>query len=101
MGQQILLTKKELAERWGCTTKYIDNLRAEGVISTVQGLPAPRFNIQHILEIEGTKVEAFSPLDRRRLERELKTLREENQQLKGVLSNILAESSKVINLSMN
>ncbi|EOU1465715.1 histidine kinase [Clostridium perfringens] len=98
MEQKILLTKKELAERWGCTPKYIDNLRAEGVISTVKGLPAPRFNIQHILEIEGTKVEAFSPLERRRLERELKALREENQQLKGVLSNILAESSKVINL---
>ncbi|MBI6110907.1 histidine kinase [Clostridium perfringens] len=98
MEQKILLTKKELAARWGCTPKYIDNLRAEGVISTVKGLPAPRFNIQHILEIEETKIESFSPLERRRLEREIQALREENQQLKGVLSNILAESSKVINL---
>lgn len=98
MEQKILLTKKELAARWGCTPKYIDNLRAEGVISTVKGLPTPRFNIQHILEIEGTKIESFSPLERRRLEREIQALREENQQLKGVLSNILAESSKVINL---
>ncbi|EDT27497.1 TPA: histidine kinase [Clostridium perfringens] len=98
MEQKILLTKKELAARWGCTPKYIDDLRRDGVISTVQGLPAPRFNIQHVLEIEGTKIESFSPLERRRLEREIQALREENQQLKGVLSNILAESSKVINL---
>lgn len=98
MEQKILLTRKELAERWGCTTKYIDDLRRNGVISTVKGLPTARFNIQHILEVEGTEIEKFSPLERRRLERELKVLQEENQKLKMVLSNILAESSKVINL---
>ena len=97
-GTKDIINQKGLAARWGCTPKYIDDLRRDGVISTVQGLPAPRFNIQHVLEIEGTKIESFSPLERRRLEREIQALREENQQLKGVLSNILAESSKVINL---
>lgn len=55
MEQKILLTKKELAARWGCTPKYIDDLRRDGVISTVQGLPAPRFNIQHVLEMKEQK----------------------------------------------
>lgn len=66
-----LLTKKELAERWQVTETSIDNWRREKIITACKGVPSVRFSLQHITELEGVKVEKFSPLERRRLEREL------------------------------
>lgn len=92
-----LLTQKDLAERWQVTTKTIENYRLNGIITPVKGIPAIRFTEQHILELEGVKPERFSPIHRRKLERELEVLKKENFELKNTLNNILVESSKVIN----
>ena len=54
--------------------------------------------MQHILELEGVKLEKFSPLLKRKMERELEELREENQRLKKIIGNVLAETSQVIGL---
>jgi len=54
--------------------------------------------MQHILELEGVKLEQFSPLLKRRMERELEELREENQRLKKIIGNVLAETSQVIGI---
>lgn len=70
-----LLTKKDLAERWQVSEQAIDDYRAKGIIMAVKGLPSIRFNPQHIECIEGTKLERFSPLERKRLEREIDDLR--------------------------
>jgi DNA gyrase/topoisomerase IV subunit A len=93
-----LLTKKNLAERWQVSEKAIDNWRKEGVITPCSGIPSVRFNEQHILELEGIKLERFSPLEKKKLERENEELRLENEKLKGILANILVETSKIINL---
>lgn len=66
-----LLTKKELAERWQVTEASIDNWRREKIITACKGVPSVRFSLQHITELEGVKVEKFSPLERKKLEREL------------------------------
>ena len=66
-----LLTQKDLAERWQMSVKSIEEYRKAGIIPTVEGIPAIRFNLQTILELEGTKLERFSPLERRRMEMEL------------------------------
>lgn len=93
-----LLTQKELAERWQVTEESIRNWRNEGIIQTAKGVPVIRFTMQHILELEGVKLEQFSPLLKRRMERELEELREENQRLKKIIGNILAEASQVIGI---
>lgn len=93
-----LLTQKDLAERWQVSVKAIENYRQQGVITPVKGIPSIRFNPQHIAELEGTRIERFSPLERRRMERELKILRQENEKLKGILSQTLANLAPVINL---
>lgn len=100
-----LLTKKDLAQRWQVTEKAIDNWRKEGIVTTCKGIPSVRFTMQHILELEGVKLERFSPLEKRKLEmkekdleRQIQELRLENEKLKNILATILAESSKVINL---
>lgn len=91
-----LLTKKELAEKWQVTEQAIDKWRREGIISNCKGIPSVRFSPQHIADLEGVRLERFSPLEKRTMEREIEKLRIENERLKGILANILAESSKVI-----
>ncbi|WP_313413210.1 histidine kinase [Sedimentibacter sp.] len=93
-----LLTRKDLAERWQVNEATIDNWRKEGVLTPCKGIPAPRFSEQHIAELEGIKLERFSPLERRRLEREIEELQVENTKLKGIISQILAASSQIISM---
>ncbi len=70
-----LLTKKDLAERWQVSPQTIDNYIADKIIIPIKGIPSIRFNPHHISELEGTRFEKFSTLERRRLERELEELK--------------------------
>lgn len=100
-----LLTKKDLAERWGITTKTLDVWINDGVISPVKGLPSPRFNLEHVLRLEGTKISKLSPLEKRRLEKEIQELTDritklekENMELKEYIRNILVEGARFIGI---
>ncbi|WP_050607238.1 hypothetical protein [Clostridium niameyense] len=93
-----LLTQKDLAQRWRMSVKSIEEYRKAGIIPIVQGIPAIRFNLQTIMELEGTKLERFSPLERKRMERELEELKQENEQIKSILSKVLGDLAPVINL---
>ena len=93
-----LLTQKDLAERWQVTVQSIENCRKEGILIPVKGVPGIRFNLEQIADIETVKLEKFSPLNKRRLERENEELKKDNEKLKGIVANILAESAKLIAL---
>ncbi|AWB31560.1 histidine kinase [Clostridium botulinum] len=93
-----LLTQKDLAEKWQVSIKAIETYRQQGIITPIEGLPSIRFNPQDIAKLEGTKLERFSPLERRRMEREIENLKQENEKLKGILSKVLSDVSEVINL---
>ncbi|WP_102400174.1 histidine kinase [Haloimpatiens massiliensis] len=93
-----LLTQKDLAERWQVSVKAIESYRQQGILTPIEGIPSIRFNPQHIAELEGTRIERFSPLERRRMEREMEVLKQENEKLKGILSQTLANLAPVINL---
>jgi len=93
-----LFTQTDLAQRWQVSKTTIENWRKDGVIQPVKGIPAIRFSLPYILELEGVTLEQFSPLLKRKMERELKKLQEENKHLKGILSRILAETSQVIGI---
>jgi len=93
-----LLTKKELAERWQVTPKAIDDWRKRGILTPCKGIPAIRFSMQHIAELEGIKLERFSPLERRSLEDELEKVKRERELYKSIVVNNLRECSKAINL---
>lgn len=90
-----LLTKKDLAERWQVSEETIDRYRKEGIITPINALPAVRFNLEHIMELEGTKLERFSPLEKRRLERELQSMKTENEKMQRALAEILNTSAEV------
>lgn len=95
-----LLTKKDLAQRWQLTTQAIDNYIKEGIITPIKGIPSIRFNLKYIEQVEGCIPEKTT-MRERRLERENESLREENEKLKGILANVLAETAKVINFNTN
>ena len=93
-----LLTQQDLAERWQVTTETITNWRKEGVITPAKDIPAIRFTEQHILELEGVKLEKVSPLMYRRLEKEKEELEEENRRLKEIVRNVLVQVSPIISI---
>ena len=93
-----LLTQQDLAERWQVDVSTITNWRKEGLITPAKGIPAIRFTEQHILELEGVKLEKVSPLMYRKLEKEKEQLEEENRRLKGIITNILVEVSPIVNI---
>jgi len=91
-----LLTKQDLADRWQVTVRTIENWIKDGTLAPVKGIPTVRFNPVYIAELEGIKMDKFSPLERRKLERELAEASQERDFLKGILANILAETSKAV-----
>ena len=92
-----LLTKKELIKRWKITQPTMDRWIREGVISPAKGIPSPRFPLRKVMELEGVKLEPFSPLLKKKMEREIEELKEENSRLKQTLNSMISEGLKVIN----
>lgn len=92
-----LLTQQDLADRWQVSVRAIENWRKEGVVQPAKGVPAIRFTPEHIAELEGVELKKTSPLQVRKLEREKEILQKENEELKGIIHRILAETSKAIN----
>ena len=90
-----LLTQQELAARWQVTVATITDWRNQGIITPAKGIPAIRFTEQHILELEGIKLDKLSPIERRRLEKEVEDLKLENEKMKGIIARILSEATQV------
>lgn len=96
-----LLTQQDLAKRWQVDISTITNWRKEGVITPARGIPSIRFTEQHILELEGIKLDKLSPLERRRLEREVEELRIKNERMKGIIARITAEATQIYSEEVN
>jgi DNA gyrase/topoisomerase IV subunit A len=84
----MLLTKKDLAVRWQVSEQAIDDYRLKGIITSVKGLPSVRFTQQHVAEIEGIKLERFSPLERKKLERENEELKLKLKKAEEIIAKV-------------
>lgn len=100
--EQTLLSKKQLAERWGVCTATIDRRVKDKLISPTMVNPI-RFNLEDILKAEGTDYSKMSPFERRRLEREkeeleqkVQELEEENRIIKSKITNSVADLSQIL-----
>lgn len=71
-----LLTVKDLAARWQCSERAIREYVSEGTITPCKGVPGVKFHPKHIEKLEGVEIERFSPLEKRRLEKENEELKE-------------------------
>ena len=76
-----LLTKQDLAKRWQVSTTTIDRWTNDGIISPVKGLPSIRFNLEHVLQLEGTEIGKLSPLERKRLTKKIEQFEKEKEEL--------------------
>lgn len=76
--------------------KTIDQYRAGGIIAPIKKIPCIRFSLQYIQQIE-EYIPEKTTIKERKLERELQRVKKERDYLKSILTNILNESSKVIN----
>ena len=93
-----LLTQQDVASRWQVSVQSIEACRKEGIISPVKGVPGIRFSLAEIESLEGMELSRFSPLERRKLEREIEALRQKLTSYEDVRAIILNASSKMINL---
>ena len=93
-----LLTQQDIASRWQVSVQSVETCRKEGVITPVKGVPGIRFSLAEIEALEGVELTRFSPLERKKFQRELELLKKENDLLKQITGNILSEASKIISL---
>ena len=70
-----LLSRQDLAERWGLAVKTIEKYENDGVIQRVKGIPAPRYSIESIQKLEG--MEELNPLSPEEIMESNETLKEE------------------------
>lgn len=93
-----LLTKADLAKRWKVSEQTIDEYREKGIIKKVPKISSIRFNPQQIEELEGTKLDRFSPLERKKLEQQIEILKQKLAAYEDIRIAILNVSSKIVNL---
>lgn len=93
-----LLTQKDVAERWQLTVRAVENCRKEGIITPLKGVPGIRFSLTEIEALEGVAPTRFSPLERKKMEREIEELKQKLTTYEDVRAMILNASSKMINL---
>ena len=86
--EQTLLTRNELAKRWGISLKSVINYEQDGIISRIPKIPVPRYSLNEILNIEQTDMSENSPLFVKQLKKENKQLKEENEKLNKKLNLI-------------
>ena len=99
MDKKTLLGIDELAERWGVDKTTVRRMREKGEIKAVKGFGNLKFNINDILKIEGSgSIDPLSPLERRRLELEIKSKDNEIARLNAILSKMIAPLGEYINL---
>jgi transposase len=86
MGEN-LISVKDLSIRWQKDEGTIRRYVKEGILTPCSGVPGMMFHPNYIAKLEGVELERFSPLEKRRLENDIKIL----QQRVGNLSELLRE----------
>ena len=85
MDKKTLLNIDELAERWGVERSTIRRMKDKGEIKAVKAFGNLKFNIIDVLKIEGSgNIDPLSPLERRKLELEIKNKDNEIEYISGV-----------------
>lgn len=79
MGQT-LISRQTLAQRWDYeSTKPIEALEREGVLTRVPTISSPRYSLDEIVKIEtsGQNINPLSPLERKKLSNKIEKLQKE------------------------
>lgn len=94
-----LLTRDELAERWGYTKTSIVRLEQDGVIHRVKGLQGCKYSIREIEKIEmlgRSDLEEISLIDYKRMEIDRDKWKNEYLKLRNAISTSAYDLVKVL-----
>ena len=96
---QTLLSRQDLAKRWGLGVKTIEKYEVEGIISRVKGIPTPRYSLESIMKIEGIEEQnPLSPMERRKLDKEIESLKLRVKKQNELLKKYSLLGAETINL---
>ena len=96
MEREVVLTTKELAERWKCSTGTIVNMVNSGRLKRIKGCNKPyKFSLDYIEHYE-VGDENVSMLDSKRKDRLIQSLQEENKMLKAYINEFKALAQQVL-----
>lgn len=97
MENRRLIGRESLAKRWDMKVSTVIKYENEGIITRVPGIPSPKYNIEEIMKVEGSEINPLSPLERRRLERELDYWKERYLKVQEAINKALPELMSTIN----
>lgn len=89
-------TKDELAQRWKCTTRAIDEKVKAGIIKPSKKIPGWKVPVEQVLKAEESEFNPLSPFERRRMEKEIQNQKSEIDYLKGLVNKLTATSLEVM-----
>ncbi len=96
--EEKLFSVKNLADRWGKDEGTIRRYVKEGILTPCSGVPGMMFHPQYISKLEDVEIERFSPLEKRRMEREIELKNKEIEELRNILIEYQSINIKGLNL---
>lgn len=96
--EQKLFSVKNLADRWGKDEGTIRRYVKEGILTPCSGVPGMMFHPTYISKLEGVELERFSPLEKRRMEKDIEILNKKVETLSEVLREYQVINVKSLNL---
>lgn len=99
--EKTLISRNELAKRWGVTTRTIINYEESGIITRNPNFDKPFYYLEEIQTIDKYKPNPLSPFERKRLENENKELRERINALESILSKVVMVGTESMNMLTN
>lgn len=92
--EDVLLKVSDLAKKWQVTEKTIRDYISNETIIPCKGIPCIRFSPKYIAELEGMELEKFTQLERRKMQKEIDQLKEENAEFRNLLREYQAINLK-------
>lgn len=93
-----LLTVKNLAERWQKDEGTIRRYIKEGTITPCKGVPGTMFSPSYIAKLEGVELERFSPLQKKKMEKEIEELNNQLNKYKAIIKRVACIGAESLSL---
>lgn len=99
--ERTLIDRQELSQRWGLTTRTIIKYEERGLLTRNPNFEKPLYYLEEIQEIDKYKPNSLSPLERKRLENENKSLKDKINILENIIIKIINVGTESMNVLSN
>jgi len=95
--EEKLISVKDLSTKWQKDEGTIRRYVKEGILAPCSGVPGMMFHPSYIAKLEGVELERFSPLEKRRMGKDIEVLKKQVETLTEVLREYQLISIKGLN----